>query len=144
MIPLMLYYSIYPITNIIEDEQSMKQTKSKKQDKTIIGDQWNGNDAPPELSCSWCNRDLVRLSDRNNQGESWFCRNCQIPFDPAETQIRKKSKLEMQRTEIEPDICSVGGSPNVSLRKQVEVRGGFKVLQDKGLKITNYKTTEKE
>jgi hypothetical protein len=55
----------------------------------------------PEYSCSWCNRLLIRLSDRNNQSESWFCRNCQIPFEPSETQIRKKSKLGTRREEVE-------------------------------------------
>jgi hypothetical protein len=34
----------------------------------LIGDEWNHDDHPT-FSCSWCNRDLVRLSDRNNQGE---------------------------------------------------------------------------
>jgi hypothetical protein len=27
-----------------------------------------------EYVCSWCNRSLVRLTDKNNQSESWFCR----------------------------------------------------------------------
>jgi hypothetical protein len=75
----------------------MKQSKPKKEDKTIIGDEWNHEDRPTFS----CNRDLVRLSDRNNQGESWFCRNCQTPFEPSETQLRKKSKLGTQNKRLQ-------------------------------------------
>ena len=50
----------------------MKQTKLKSNNKdiTIIGEEWTGEDHHPTLSCNFCNRDLVRLADRNNQGES--------------------------------------------------------------------------
>jgi hypothetical protein len=123
----------------------MKQSKLKKEDKTIIGDEWNQEDHPTFL-CSWCNRDLVRLSDRNNQGESWFCRNCQIPFEPSETQIRKKSKLGTQREEIEPEVTSIQTDPSkeVEIRHTPPIRGGFAELQKKGLRIKDYRTTEKE
>jgi hypothetical protein len=122
----------------------MKQTKSKpkKEDKTIIGDEWNQEDHPI-FSCSWCNRDLVRLSDRNNQGESWFCRNCQIPFEPSnsETQIRKKSKLGTQREEIEPEVTSIqiDTSREVEINHTPELRGGFAALAKKGtIRFTSY------
>jgi hypothetical protein len=123
----------------------MKQSKPKKKDKTIIGDEWNQEDHPI-FSCSWCNRDLVRLSDRNNQGESWFCRNCQIPFEPSETQLRKKSKLGTQREEIEPEVTSIQTDPSkeVEIRHTPPIRGGFLELQKKGLRIKDYRTTEKE
>jgi hypothetical protein len=123
----------------------MKQSKPKKEDKTIIGDEWNQEDRPT-FSCSWCNRDLVRLSDRNNQGESWFCRNCQIPFEPSETQLRKKSKLGTQREEIEPEVTSIQTDPSkeVEIRHTPPIRGGFLELQKKGLRIKDYRTTEKE
>jgi transcription elongation factor Elf1 len=123
----------------------MKQSKPKKENKTIIGDEWNQEDHPI-FSCSWCNRDLVRLSDRNNQGESWFCRNCQIPFEPSETQLRKKSKLGTQREEIEPEVTSIQTDPSkeVEIRHTPPIRGGFLELQRKGLRIKDYRTTEKE
>jgi hypothetical protein len=123
----------------------MKQSKPKKEDKTIIGDEWNQEDHPI-FSCSWCNRDLVRLSDRNNLGESWFCRNCQIPFEPSETQLRKKSKLGTQREEIEPEVTSIQTDPSkeVEIRHTPPIRGGFLELQKKGLRIKDYRTTEKE
>jgi hypothetical protein len=127
----------------------MKQSKFKSnlkpnQDKTIVGDEWNQEDRPTFL-CSWCNRDLVRLSDRNNQ-ESWFCRNCQIPFEPSKTQLRKKSKLGTQREEIGPEVTSIQIDPTreVEIRHTPPIRGGFLELQKKGLRIKDYRTTEKE
>jgi hypothetical protein len=120
----------------------MKQRNKpkKEEDKTIIGDEWSGEDRPI-FSCSWCNRDLVRLSDRNNQGESWFCRNCQIPFEPSETQLRKKSKLGTQREEIEPAVASIQIDPTkeVEIRHTPELRGGFAALAKKGtIRFTSY------
>jgi ribosomal protein L37AE/L43A len=121
----------------------MKQRNKpkKEEDKTIIGDEWNQEDRPT-FSCSWCNRDLVR---RDNQGDSWFCRNCQIPFEQSETQLRKKSKLETQREEVEPAVTSIqtDQSKEVEIRHTVPLRGGFKSLSEKGLKFTSYSTTEK-
>jgi hypothetical protein len=121
----------------------MKQSKFKSKpnkDKTIIGDEWIQEDRPT-FSCSWCNRDLVRLSDRNNQGESWFCRNCQIPFEPSETQLRKKSKLGTQREEVEPAVASIqtDQSKSVEIRHQPELRGAFAAMVKKGtIRFTSY------
>jgi hypothetical protein len=119
----------------------MKRSKpEKEEDKTIIGDEWNQEDRPT-FSCSWCNRDLVRLSDRNNQGESWFCRNCQIPFEPSETQLRKKSKLGTQREEVEPAVTSIQTDfgKEVEIRHELELRGGFAQLAKKGtIRFTSY------
>ncbi len=124
----------------------MKQSKLKKEDKTIIGDEWSGEDNP-EYSCSWCNRSLIRLSDRNNQSESWFCRNCQIPFEPSETQLRKKSKLVTQRAEVDPAITSIQTDfgKEVEIRHEPKLRGGFAQLAKKGtIRFTSYSTTEGE
>jgi hypothetical protein len=124
----------------------MKQFKPKKEDKTIIGDEWSGEDRPDYI-CSWCNCSLVRLSSGNNN-ESWFCRRCQIPFEPSnsETQLRKKSKLGTQREEGEAAVTSIQTDPSkeVEIRHTVPLRGGFKSLSEKGLRFTSYSTTEKE
>jgi hypothetical protein len=123
----------------------MKQSRPKKEDKTIIGDEWNEEDHPI-FSCSWCNRTLIRLSDRNNQSENWFCRNCQTSFEPSETEMRKKTKLGTQREEIEPAVMSIQTdiTKEVEISHTVPMRGGFKSLSDKGLRFTSYSTTEKE
>jgi hypothetical protein len=122
----------------------MKQSKPKKEDKTIIGDEWTGSDLPPDCVCSWCQCDLVRLSSGNNS-ESWFCRRCFIEYlDKTET--RKKSKLGTQREEIEPEVTSIQTDPskNVEIRHEPELRGAFAALAKKGLRFTSYQTTEKE
>jgi hypothetical protein len=125
----------------------MKQrNKLKKEDKIIIGDEWTLEDHPV-FTCSWCNCDLIRLSVRNNKSESWFCRNCQIPFEPLETQLRKKSKLGTQRNEIEPEITSIQINPSkeVEIRHTIPLRGGFAEMAKKGtIRFTSYSTTEKE
>jgi hypothetical protein len=120
----------------------MKITRRKADKFTgilIDKDAWN-NPERPEYACSYCSRLLVRLADRNNQSESWFCRNCQTSYEPSKTEIRKRSKLTTKRGEIiEPDICSIGGTPDISLKKPVELKGGFAQLAKKGtIRITHY------
>jgi hypothetical protein len=123
---------------------------NKKEDKftgiLIDRDVWDKPEHP-EYACNFCSRLLVRLADRNNQSESWFCRSCSISFpDITETQLRKKSKLGTQREEVEPAVASIQTdlSKEVEIRHVPPIRGGFAELQKKGLKITNYRTSEKE
>jgi hypothetical protein len=124
----------------------MKQSKSKpNKDKTIIGDEWSGEDNP-EYSCSWCNRTLSKLIDSSGENPSLYCGYCKISFDSSGTQVRKKSKLGTQREEIEPAAASIQIDPTkaVEIRHTPEIRGGFAELQKKGLRIKDYRTTEKE
>ena len=123
----------------------VRHNQPRKEDKTVIGDQWNGDDSPPDLICSWCQCSLVRLSSGNNT-PSWFCRRCQIPFEPNEIEIRKKSKLGTQREEVEPAVASIQTDiiKEVEIRHTPEIRGGFAELQKKGLRIKDYRTTEKQ
>lgn len=69
-----------------------------------------------------------------------------MSYEPSKTEIRKRSKLTTEREEtIEPDICSIGTIPDVSLRHDVPLRGGFMELSKKGtIRFTDYHTTEKE
>jgi ribosomal protein L37AE/L43A len=108
-------------------------------------DAWD-NPEHQEYACSFCSRLLIRLSDKNNQSESWFCRNCSIEF-PDKTPIRKKSKLGMQREEVEPAVISIqtGFGKEVEVRHEPELRGGFAAMAKKGtIRFTSYSTTEKE
>jgi hypothetical protein len=121
----------------------MRKT-NKKTDKftgvLIDRDAWS-NPERPEYSCSYCSHLLVRLSDRNNQGESWFCRNCSISYDPDQTEIRKKSKLGTQRKEVEPAVTSIqtDQSKSVEIRHEPQLKGGFAALAKKGtIRFTSY------
>jgi DNA-directed RNA polymerase subunit RPC12/RpoP len=105
-----------------------------------IGDEHIGPDKV-EYVCSWCNRSLVRLSDRNNQSESWFCRNCSIEFNSLDDeQVSHKQKLSIPYQEdSEPAIASVGVTPDVSIRHEPTLKGGFAALAKKGtIRFTSY------
>jgi hypothetical protein len=123
--------------------------KSNKKTDRFTGilidrDAWD-NPEHPEYAC-FCSRLLVRLSDKNSQSESWFCRNCSIEF-PDKTPIRKKSKLGMQREEVEPAVTSIqtDQSKSVEIRHEPELRGAFAAMAKKGtIRFTSYQTTEKE
>jgi hypothetical protein len=124
---------------------SNKKTDINKFTGILIDrDAWD-NPEHPEYACSFCSRLLVRLSDKNNQSESWFCRNCSIEF-PDKTQTRKKSKLGTQREEVDPAVTSIQTDPSkeVEIRHTVPLRGGFEALSKKGLRFISYSTTEKE
>jgi ribosomal protein L37AE/L43A len=124
--------------------------KSNKKTDRFTGilidrDAWD-NPEHPEYACSFCNRTLVRLSNNGDKNESWFCRACQIPFEPSEKPIRKKSKLGMQRNEVEPAVTSIqtDQSKSVEIRHEPELRGGFAALAKKGtIRFTSYNTSEK-
>ena len=124
--------------------KKLNQTKPTKDNKVVIGDEWIGDDNPV-FSCDFCNRVLIKLADRNRMNISYFCSFCKIPFDPSQTEIRKKSKLETPNKNIEPAVSTTPGIPDISIRKEPELRGGFAQLAKKGtIRFTSYSTTEKE
>jgi hypothetical protein len=105
----------------------------------IDRDAWD-NPEHPEYACSFCSRLLVRLSDKNSQSESWFCRNCSIEF-PDKTQTRKKSKLGTQREEVDPAVTSIqtDQSKSVEIKHKPQLKGGFAQLARKGtIRFTSY------
>jgi hypothetical protein len=100
----------------------------------LIGDEHKESDKV-ELVCSWCNRSLVRLSDRNNQSEGWFCRNRSIEFNSDDGQVSHKQKLSIPYQEdSEPAIASTAGIDysKVQFRHEPELKGGFAALAKKG------------
>src|ERR687896_461116 len=101
--------------------------KSGKFEGVVIGDEHREQEKT-EFICSWCNRSLVRLSDKNNQSESWFCRNCSIEFDPNDEMISHKQRLSIPYQDNEPAVASIGIMPDVSIRHEPELRGGFAQL----------------
>ena len=113
--------------------------KSSKFEGVVIGDDRREQEKT-EFICSWCNRSLVRLSDNNNQSESWFCRNCSIEFDPDDEKISHKQKLSIPYQDNEPVVASMGSVPDVSIRHEPTLKGGFAQLAKKGtIRFTSYK-----
>ena len=117
----------------------MKQLKKPNNNKDIItiGDEYTGANRPSYI-CNYCNRTLTKLTDRNNQNESWYCNSCSIEFQPENESIRHKQKLEVPDRNIEPAIATTPGIPDIRIHHEPEPKGTFKVLQQKGIKITKY------
>lgn len=86
----------------------------------------------------------MRLSSGNNS-PSWFCRQCSIEY-PDQSEIRKKTKLSPRNEEVEPQITSIQTdlSKDIEIKHTPPIRGGFLELQKKGLRIKDYRTTEKQ
>ena len=88
-----------------------------------------------EYYCSYCNDILtVRLSM-----DEWYCNRCQITHIPQKETLKKKSKLVTPQRNTEPCISSIPlGYESIKVKKEPELQGSFKVLRDKGIKITSY------
>jgi hypothetical protein len=76
----------------------------------------------------------------------YFCTRCSIEFNPEDENLRKESKLIVPDRNIEPAVTSIqtNMADEVEIRHTPEIRGGLAELQKKGLKITSYKTSEKQ
>ena len=124
---------------------SQKRQPFKKDDKVVISSEFYKNDRPVYL-CSWCNCTLSKLQDAGKNNTTYFCTRCAIEFDPESENLRKESKLIVPNRNIEPAVTSIqtNMADEVAIRHTPPIRGGFKELQDRGLKITSYKTSEKE
>jgi hypothetical protein len=116
------------------------QPKSRKFDGILIGDEHIGPEKV-EYVCSWCNRSLVRLSDKNDQSESWFFRNCSIEYNSDDEKVNHKQKLSIPHQDIEPAITSIQGinADKVAIYHEPELKGGFASLAKKGtIRFTSY------
>jgi hypothetical protein len=107
-------------------------------DKVIISSEYYEDDRPSYI-CSICNRTLNRLSDAGGNNQTYYCRFCNVEFVPESENVRRESKLSVPDRNIEPAVATTPGIPDISIRKEPEIKGGLKALQQKGLKITNYK-----
>jgi hypothetical protein len=89
--------------------------------------------------CSFCNQTLIRLTDAGQNNTSWWCRQCQVEFDPESENLRRESKLVVPDRNIEPAVATTPGIQDVRIHKEPELSGAFKALQQKGLRIKDYK-----
>ena len=110
-----------------------------KDDKAVISSEYYTNEIKPSYLCSFCNQTLIRLTDAGQNNTSYWCRSCSVEFDPESENLRRESKLVVPDRNAEPAITSVGYTPDVSIRHEPTLRGGLKALEQKGLKITDYK-----
>jgi hypothetical protein len=119
--------------------------KTPQKDKVVIdADEYTG-DEKIEFICSEYNiGPLVTLADKTGNS-NLFCRHCGASYDTEDATVRVKQRLSVPE-EIEPDITSIqtNMANEVEIRHTVPIRGGFAELQKKGLKIKDYKTTERQ
>jgi hypothetical protein len=120
----------------------LNQSRDKNKDKVVISSEYYLNDRPSYL-CSFCNCTLSKLQDAGGNNTMYFCTRCSVEFDPTEENLRKESKITMPER-VEPCVSTTPGIPDISIRHTAPIRGGLAELKRKGLKIKDYKTTEKE
>jgi hypothetical protein len=111
---------------------------NNKDDKVIISSEYF-EDTRPSFICSICNQTLIRLTDSSLQNTAFWCRNCSVEFNPEEENVRRESKLSVPDRNIEPAVSTTPGIPDISIRKEPELSPTFKALQQKGLRIKDYK-----
>jgi ribosomal protein L30/L7E len=84
----------------------------------------------------------VRLSDSNNQNESYYCNRCSVEY-PDTTNIRQQLKISVPDRDQETLVSTTLGidylNKSVEIHHEPEIKGGLKALQQRGIKITNYK-----
>lgn len=122
----------------------MKKLKPREDKTVIVGELFEGEDRP-EYLCSFCNITLVRLRDASQQNTTYWCKHCSAEFDPESENLRKESKIVVPDRNEEAAISSIQNIPDISIRHERELRGGFAALAKKGtIRFTSYSTTEKE
>jgi hypothetical protein len=95
-----------------------------------------------EYFCKHCSRKLFRLTDSSGKNQSYYCNFCSIEFDLG-AELRSKSKLTVPDGVNREAFVSTKFPEYTVGKEPVEYKGAFKALQQKGIKITNYKETDK-
>jgi hypothetical protein len=86
-----------------------------------------------EYVCNYCHFNLTKMSEN---GE-YYCNRCSISQYPDVEDVRSKSKITTPiGMNLEPALSYL---PDPNLKEaNPEVKGTFKALQDKGIRITKY------
>src|SRR5215204_969865 len=124
--------------------RKINKMSNSANDKVVISSEYYTNNIKPSYICSFCNQTLSRLTDSGGQNTAYWCRHCSIEFNPEDENLRKESKLIVPDRNMEPAVSTTPGIPDISIRHEPPLRGGFAELQKKGIKIKDYHTTEKE
>lgn len=94
-------------------------------------------DSRKEHYCPYCQLKLSRLMDSSGQNPSLYCSKCIIEY-PDKSEVKSKSHLSTpQKSNNENPAVAYPPEPGLR-RKKNEPRGTFKLLQDRGEKISNY------
>jgi hypothetical protein len=102
------------------------------------GTEWT-QDPRREYVCSYCNRTMTKLQDRNSANISYFCNMCNVQTNAEETDnLRTRSRLQMpEGGNTTPYVSTNFKEPTIG-REPVTPKGSFAALQQRGIKIKNY------
>lgn len=90
-----------------------------------------------EYICNHCRYSLAKIDEA---GE-YYCKHCSISSYPEVENVRSKHKL-VTPIDLNTEPClSYLPEPNDLSKPEVEIKGGLKALQDRGLNITSYSET---
>jgi hypothetical protein len=90
-----------------------------------------------EFYCPYCQLKLSRLTDRSGLSQSWYCPKCVIDY-PDQSKVKSRSSLSTPQ-KSNNENPAVAYPPEPGLRsKKIEIKGGLKSLQQKGVKVTSY------
>ena len=105
-------------------------------DKILLDEQEYSDQSRIEYMCNTCHTGPLVYKTGNSY---LFCRRCGITYDLEDDTVRHKSRLSVP-LETEPAISTTPtiGADSVAIRHEPELKGSFKALRDRGLKITHY------
>lgn len=124
----------------------MNNTTTPNKDKPIV----IGSGTESVLYCDICSRKLIPLKG----GQYYECGYCGIKITPDNLNVKKGRMINTREGFIsavvdpqaeEPAVSTTPGIPDISIRHEKELRGGFKALSEKGtIRFISYNTTEKQ
>jgi hypothetical protein len=103
-----------------------------------VGTGWTKPDRPTYV-CPYCSRTLQRLTDSKGSSPSWYCSFCSIESKPEDTTLRSQSSIVPQKGEEQNPLASTKFKEPTVGREPIDIKGGMKTLQQKGIKIKYYK-----
>ncbi|SRR5215207_2002018 len=108
-----------------------REQEPPSNDNIIIG---NIEEGKPDYVCPYCNFIIkTRIAT-----DEIYCNNCKSNFIIGD--VRKKSKLEVPKSRNSEVFVATTPAPVSPFdKKEPEIKGGFKALRDKGIKIKNYR-----
>ena len=111
-------------------------------DIITIGNDWTEDYDNTEYSCKYCRRIMhkTKIIDSSGQNPSYsvYCASCGI-LSEVEEDTRKKSKVKVHKGKVTDANLGVAYVPEKTIaRKKTEPKGTFRMLQERGIKITNY------
>jgi hypothetical protein len=110
-------------------------------DRILINAEQYSDSTRIELICNYCHTStLVTITDKAGNSDL-FCRQCAAVYNQNDDTVRRKQRLSVP-LETEPAVATTPGqeylNKSVEIHHEPELKGAFKALRDRGIKITYY------